>query len=78
MSAAAPELRDLFAAAALTGFLSNGSQRLIADALEEGDGFASIQDALAKASVVNHELAAGSYALADMMLHVREQNGGDQ
>lgn len=64
-------LRDFYAAAALAGFLSNGSQRLIADALENGEGFTSIQDPLAKASVVNHELAAGCFAVADMMLHVR-------
>ena len=64
-------LRDEFAMAALEGFLADGSQRLIAQALEEDPNRALIQDALALASVVNEQLAAGCYALADAMLRAR-------
>lgn len=64
-------LRDWFAGQALAGFLSDGSQRLVAAALAEDENFHLIQDARAKASVVNVEIAEGCYALADAMLLAR-------
>ena len=69
-------LRDYFAAQALTGFLADGSQRLIAQALEEDPNRHLIQDATAKAAVVNEQLALGCYALADAMLAARKATGG--
>ena len=66
-------LRDEFAMAALTGFLADSSQRLIAQAIEEDENRALIQDTQAKAAIVNEQLAAGCYALADAMLAERNK-----
>lgn len=66
-------LRDWFAGQALQGFLADSSQRLIAEALESDLDRPLIQDARAKASIVNHQLAAGCFALANAMIAERSK-----
>ena len=63
-------LRDWFAGQALNGFLADSSQRRIREACEEVEQFKDMGP-LERAAVVNKELAAGSYALADAMLAER-------
>jgi hypothetical protein len=69
-------LRDWFAGQAMMGFLADGSQRLVAAAIEEDAPLGMFQDATAKASVVNQQLAIGFYQLADAMLAEREKATG--
>ena len=71
-------LRDWFAGQALAGFLADSSQRLIAAAIEDDPDRALIQDSLAKAAVVNQQLAEGCYALADAMLAARHPKGAER
>lgn len=66
-------LRDYFAAAALTGFLADGVQRLVAVAVENSKQGAQIADTEAMAAIVNAEIAAGCFMLADAMLAERER-----
>lgn len=63
-------LRDYFAAAALTGFLADGSQRLVNEAVVASPEGKLIADTQALARIVNGEIAKGCYALADAMLAV--------
>lgn len=64
-------LRDWFAGQAMAGFLADGSQRLVAQAIEQDAPLGLFQDASAKASVINEQLAIGFYQLADAMLAQR-------
>ena len=64
-------LRDWFAGQALNGFLADSSQRRIREACEVVEQFKDMGP-LERAAVVNKELAAGSYALADAMLAERK------
>jgi hypothetical protein len=66
-------LRDWFAGQALAGFLADGSQRLVAEAIEESADRVFIQDTKALAALANEAIARGVYALADAMLAAREE-----
>lgn len=66
-------LRQWYAGQALQGFLADGSQRLVAHALELDDNFNIIQDTNAKASVANTLIAEGCFALADAMIAESEK-----
>jgi hypothetical protein len=70
-------LRDWFAGQALAGFLADGSQRLVARAIEEGPNRHLIQDPSARAAIVNEQIALGVYALADAMLRERDRERGE-
>ena len=64
-------LRDEFAGQALTGFLADGSQRLVAKAVEEGEHGGNVADTVALMAITNAQIASGCYALADAMLTER-------
>lgn len=64
-------LRDHFAAAALQGFLANGSQRAIAHEVETSPLAAQVNDTEALRAIVNAQVALGCYRLADAMLAER-------
>ena len=66
-------LRDWFAGQALVGFLANGSQRLVAKAVEESEAGQNVADTVALAAIVNTQIAGGCFALADAMLAERKK-----
>jgi hypothetical protein len=63
-------LRDWFAGQALSGFLANGSQRLVHEACKEEPDFLDMGPDR-RAKVVNEQIARGCLALADAMLAAR-------
>ena len=67
------DLRDWFAGQALVGFLADGSQRHINSHCEQVPGFLE-KSTDERAAIVNEQIAAGVYELADAMLTHREKN----
>jgi hypothetical protein len=65
-------LRDWFAGQAMVGFLADGSQRLVAEAIENSGEGRLIDGPAALESVVTEQLARGFYAIADAMLAERK------
>lgn len=66
-------MRDYFAGQALQGFLADGSQRHINEAIKESrEASGMVADSVAMTAIVNGLLAEGAYALADAMLAARQ------
>lgn len=65
-------LRDWFAGQALAGFLANGSQRLVNEACIEEPDFLDMGPAK-RMRIVNEQVAAGCFGIADAMLAARKQ-----
>lgn len=67
-------LRDWFAGQALMGFLADGSQRHVNEALKQEPRFLDLGPS-GRMSILNEQIASGCYGIADAMLAERSKGG---